>query len=188
MQVASFYVARASPPTAQAKWSAAYTEPPAYLPPRQYQWRRGGGACVRTRVRFPLPARACDVVVTPPRGPGAPCTGAPMLAWGSSRRTSISLSLARYVLNRECRARAREPIPVAPPHAVDGALRHRCVAQPRGAHVGTGLLSTMLQPWLTSRLTLGLGRLQDAGSGLEQNLQSFSPDLPSVAVARAQPR
>ncbi len=28
-----------------------------------------------TRVRFPLPARACDVEVTPRRGPGAPCTG-----------------------------------------------------------------------------------------------------------------
>ena len=115
MQVASFYVARASPPTAQAKWSAAYTEPPAYLPPRQYQWRRGGGACVRTRVRFPLPARACDVVVTPPRGPGAPCTGAPMLAWGSSRRTSIQLSLARYILGTRPRAFRTMPFEHASP-------------------------------------------------------------------------
>jgi len=85
MQLASFYVARAS---LLGLHGAAGVPSAAPIPMAP----RRGSMC--TRVRFPLPARACDVEVTPRRGPGAPCTGAPMLAWGSSRRTSIQLSRA----------------------------------------------------------------------------------------------
>ena len=149
MPVASFYIAHASPRTAQAYRSAAYMEPPLYLPRAPYQWCRGGGveyprpfiklyrvrlfinpSSVRQRCQYQWHAAhvdtlahnmsldalfnstcepadrasklvgglhgaarqpsACDVEVTPRRGPGATCTG-------GRKFSTVSLPLARYI-------------------------------------------------------------------------------------------